>query len=351
MKNKNSGFKALLAILIYFSLLYLLSVVECRNEGSNIKCFSDALWYSLVTLTTVGYGDFYPVTPIGKFLALMFIIGSLGILGFIIGRATEFISEVRWKRKMGYYGTSFEKHVVILGWDNFAHSIVKDLVQAGQKIAIITDEKNDIDLIYTEFSDDNVFCLFADLKNVSMFENAGIGKAAMVFINLKDDTEKLISILNIRKEYPQSKFIVALDNSDLSNTFYSAGTAFVLSKNEIASKLMASYIFEPDVADMTNDLLTISQNNEEYDIKEFKIIKENPFAGKTYGEIFTELKKKLNVLAIGLCKEEKEGKRKIIKLPGDDLKVEAGDYLIVIMSGKEIAQVKELFRTCEGVVY
>ena len=351
MKKKNTGTKLLIAVIGYLLLLFLLSSVEARNESGNIKCFADAWWYSMVTLTTVGYGDFYPVTPAGKFLSLMFILGSLGLLGFIIGKATEFISEVNWRKQMGFYGTSFEKHIVIIGWNNFAHSIVKDLIQANQHIAIITNEKNDIDLIYTEFSSDQVFCLFCDLKNIQMFEKANISKAAMIFVNLKDDTEKLICMLNIKKECPRARFVLALENSDLSNTFYSAGATFVLSKNEIASKLMASYIFEPDVADMTNDLLTITQQNEDYDIKEFKIIPENPFAGKTYGEIFAELKKQLNVLPIGLCKCHDDGTRKLLKLPADEIKVEAGDYLIVIMSGKEIEPVKQLFKTGEGIVY
>lgn len=334
---------------LYLSLLYLLSAAESGNEGANIKCFSDALWYSLVTLTTVGYGDFYPVTPVGKFLALLFIVGSLGLLGFIIGKATEFISEVRWRKKMGLYGTGFENHLLIVGWDDFAHSIVKDLIQANQKIAVITDEKIDIDLIQTEFSSEQVFCLFSDLKNISMFEKANIAKASMIFINMKDDTEKLISVLNVKKDFPKSKFIVALDNSDLARTFYSAGASFVLSKNEIASKLMASYIFEPDVAEMTNDLLSISQTSEGYDIKEFKIVENNPYAGKTYGEAFCQLKKELNVLPIGLCKLKETGEREIFKLPKDEMKIELGDYLIVIMSGKEITLVKELFKTAEGI--
>jgi voltage-gated potassium channel len=351
MKKKKTGSKLLLAVGAYLLLLYLLSIVESPHEKANIKSFADAWWYSMVTLTTVGYGDFYPVTPAGKFLSLLFILGSLGLLGFIIGKATEFISEINWRRQMGHYGTSFENHIVIVGWNNFAHSMIKDLIQAGQQVAIITNEKNHIDLIYAEFSSEKVFCLFSDLKNISMFEKASISKAAMIFVNLSDDTEKLICMLNIRKEYPGVHFVLALENSDLSDTFYSAGATFVLSKNEIASKLMASYIFEPDVADMTNDLLSISQKSEEYDIKEFKIINENPLAGKNYGEVFAELKSKFNVLAIGLSKTLENGTRKLIKLPPDQTKVESGDYLIVIMSGNEAGKIKEMFKINEGIVY
>jgi voltage-gated potassium channel len=253
---------------------------------------------------------------------------------------------------MGHYGTNFENHVIIIGWDSFTHAIVKDLTRANQKIAIVTDNKDNIDLIYTEFSSENVFCLFSELKNISMFEKTNISKSAMVFVNLEDDTAKLITILNVKKEYPKARFIVALNNSDLADTFYSGGAAFVLSKNEIASKLMASYIFEPDVADMTNDLITISQTNEDYDIKEFKVVENNPFAGKTYGEAFIELKKKLNIVLIGLSRiDKKSGDRTLMKLPDDKTEIKAGDYLIMVMSGKGNEDVAKLFQVCEGVSY
>ncbi len=350
VQKKHTFLRLIFALGLYFFLLLLLSVVEGNVENSNIKNFPDALWYSMVTLTTVGYGDYYPVTATGRFLALMFILGSLGLLSYIIGRATETISEIGWKRKMGFYGTAFENHVVIIGWDDFSNSITRQLTQADNKIAIITADKDIIDLIQNDFPSSNVFTLFCDMKNIESFKNANIDKASMVFVNLKDDTEKLITVLNIKKAFPTTKFIVALDNADLTETFYSGGASFVLSKNEIASKLMASYIFEPDVADMTNDLLTISQSAEDYDIKEFKVMQDNPYAGKHFGEIFAELKSKYNVVAIGVCKLDKEGKRKIFKLPPNDLKLEINDYLIVIMSGKESDQIKELFKTGEGVL-
>ena len=68
------------------------SMIRLNNADGNIKSFSDALWFSVVTLTTVGYGDFYPTTLFGKIVGLVFIIGSLGLLGLIISKATDEIT-------------------------------------------------------------------------------------------------------------------------------------------------------------------------------------------------------------------------------------------------------------------
>ena len=100
--------------LCYLLIITALTFAEKDAEGSNIKSFMDAVWYSIVTLTTVGYGDFYPVTPIGKIIGLTIIIASLGLLGYLIGGISNIIRNYMEKKKDGFYGTKFENHFVIV---------------------------------------------------------------------------------------------------------------------------------------------------------------------------------------------------------------------------------------------
>ncbi len=75
----------LCALAGYFLLLLLLMAVEGRAEGATIRTFPDALWYSVTTLTTVGYGDLYPVTTAGRLIGLLFQLMSLGVLAALVG--------------------------------------------------------------------------------------------------------------------------------------------------------------------------------------------------------------------------------------------------------------------------
>lgn len=68
----------------YLALLNLLTVAERSAPDASIQTFADAFWYSLVTLSTVGYGDLYPVTVPGKLLGAVLILLSLGFLAFLI---------------------------------------------------------------------------------------------------------------------------------------------------------------------------------------------------------------------------------------------------------------------------
>lgn len=86
---------AVIIFLIYVLLLFLLVQVEKNAEGATIKSFGKALWYSLVTFTTVGYGDLAPVTPAGRLIASSFLLIGIGLLGFFIGFMADFFSRMR----------------------------------------------------------------------------------------------------------------------------------------------------------------------------------------------------------------------------------------------------------------
>lgn len=337
-----------LLFVVWAALALLLTVFESGQIGSPIRSFGDAAWYSLVTLTTVGYGDMYPVTPAGKAIGALLLLGSLGVLGTLVFKVSGRIHEIRERRKMGHNGTPFSDHVVIIGWNEFARAIAEQLTKADRRVAIVTDAKDDIDLIYAQFPREAVFVLYADLKDVGMLEKAGIEHAAMVFPNLASDTDCLIAILNIKKRWPDKRFVVALDNPELRDTFRTAGVTYVLSRSEIASKLIASYLFEPDVAEYETDLLSSAQEPDEYDIQQYAITVSNPYAGKAYGEVFADLKARHNVVPIGLRKAHGD-QHELIKLPRDEVRIDVGDHLILIVNGHTERLISQAFGVKEGV--
>ena len=78
--------------LIYIILLTILYCSESVSSDATIRTFGDAFWYSLETLTTVGYGDLIPVTPLGHAVGMIFLLLSAGIMVTLIGAVISFIS-------------------------------------------------------------------------------------------------------------------------------------------------------------------------------------------------------------------------------------------------------------------
>ncbi|ROL60959.1 TrkA family potassium uptake protein, partial [Bacteroidetes/Chlorobi group bacterium ChocPot_Mid] len=238
----------------------------------------------------------------------------------------------------------------IIGLNAFVKQIIKTLLDAHQKVAVITDNKAEIDLLYERYGSEHFFVLYSDLDDYESFKKANIEKSKIVHPALSTDTEELVMILNLKDHFPDLKFIVVLEETNLKNTFHSAGVTYVLSKNEFASKLMASFIFEPAVADLTTDLITPNisiDNEEEFDIEQYKVLEHNPFINKTWGDFCNSIRTKFRSIPIGIKKTD----GRLIKVPPDDLIIEKGDYIIFINNAHSSHQItKELFKVEQGEI-
>ncbi|MFA8434319.1 MAG: TrkA family potassium uptake protein [Marinifilaceae bacterium] len=337
-----------IALVVYFLLLVALTNIEKHHPDASIKTIGDALWYSVVTLTTVGYGDSFPVTDQGKFLSLVIILGSLGLLGYLLGVLSNFIRNYMKKQKEGAFGTDFSRHAVIIGWDNFARLVVKQIVSANVKVAVVTNNREDLDQVKEFFPEDNVFCMLSSYDNYEAYEKLNIGSSISVFVNLPNDTETLVFILNLKKKYEDLKFVVSLDQPELKETFESIGVKHAVFKNDISSSLIASFVFEPDVANLTEDLIMTSKHKDDYDIQEYHVNAQNPFLDVDYIDAFVALKKDYNSVLLGIVKCQ-NGQRELLKNPASDVKIEEQDYLIIVSNELTNLNLEKVFGTKQGM--
>ena len=93
--KKRRLFLVLGALAVYFLLLCLLIAAESAapgDAGASITSLGQALWYSLVTMTTVGYGDAYPVTFFGRIIGVLFLLLSAGALTAFISLGVGWVT-------------------------------------------------------------------------------------------------------------------------------------------------------------------------------------------------------------------------------------------------------------------
>ena len=93
MTHRGLHFVLLAVVLIIFACAGLVLSFEAHAKGSNIHNFSDALWWAMVTVTTVGYGDRYPVTPGGRGIAVVLMLVGIGLIGVLTASVASYFVE------------------------------------------------------------------------------------------------------------------------------------------------------------------------------------------------------------------------------------------------------------------
>jgi voltage-gated potassium channel len=97
-------FTLVIALILVFTIAFLVLKAEQGNSHANITTYANAVWWAFVTITTVGYGDYYPVTNLGRIFAIVLMFAGLGIIGVLSSYlATTFIS-IQNRRKVNVEG-------------------------------------------------------------------------------------------------------------------------------------------------------------------------------------------------------------------------------------------------------
>ena len=336
------------ATIVVFAILnYILIFFESQSPDGSIDSWPNSIWFMIVTLTTVGYGDFFPITTGGRVIGYIFVLSSLGVLSFLFSTISNKIMSMIEEKKMGFHGTRFQGHIIFVGWNEFSRLVAEEIVHTAQKMAIITNRKDDIDLIYDQYGRDGIFVLFSEFSNREALDKVNATEAKVIFVNLEDDSETLLYVLNFKKKYPQPQVVVSLQKSQLKETFYAAGVTYVIARNDIASKLVASYIFEADVADLNIDLISSSRKETDFDIQQYKVVSGNPLLKCNCAEAFHLLRDRYDVIMLAISKHN-QGKKKLITNPSASVKIEEEDYIIIMGNGIAKKKIKSDFGVSEG---
>ena len=128
MKNRNRKqylLVVLIFLVIYAALLTALVLCEKDQPGSHIHTFADAIWYSLVTISTVGYGDVTPVSHAGHVIGIIFLLMSMGVLVALFGSVVSVLTSeglpmfmLRLRRHNNwYYFAEFTSEADVLARD------------------------------------------------------------------------------------------------------------------------------------------------------------------------------------------------------------------------------------------
>ncbi|MEH6943468.1 potassium channel family protein [Bacillus sp. JJ722] len=119
------------------SLLLISTVVMKTLEPETFATYFDAFWWTMTTVTTVGYGDLYPVTVLGKIYAIFLFVFGIGLIGIVISKLIDSLSIFRKLREEGKLNFNGKDHIVIFGWSRKVKHAIEEILEHDKNIVIV----------------------------------------------------------------------------------------------------------------------------------------------------------------------------------------------------------------------
>ncbi|WP_153306582.1 potassium channel family protein [Desulfogranum japonicum] len=288
--------------------------------------FVNGVWWSIVTLTTVGYGDISPTTVGGRVVAAFMMFFGIGILGmFSAALATIMISN-RLKENKGMAATSLENHVIICEWNHRSHSVLKELRNGVKRcetpVVLIADiaEKpmDDPDLVFINGS-----------ANEETFGKANLKQASTVVILGDDnldptarDAKVVLTTLTVETINPDVYTIVEIIDKANKQHCLRANADEIIIGSELSSHLLATATMDHGMSSIVSELVSSRYGNDLYSVP----LPEN-YVGTPFLELMVTVKEKYQATAIGIQKG-REGD--LMANPDHEYLIEEADRLVVI---------------------
>ncbi len=326
-------------------LIFTLVTVAVGTAGYEILggpewSFLDSLYMTIITLTSVGFGEIQDLSdnPYARILTIFIILFGMGSILFVVSSITGFIVEgeltnVFGRRKMLKEISSLKNHFIVCGIGNTGYVVVKELMQTQRDFVVVDTDLKELEKLSET---DKILYINDDATHDKALVNAGIHEAQGLITILPDDKDNLFVTLTAKQLNPDLRIVSKGVEEHTIKKLKLAGAASVVMPSFIGGLRMVSELIRPAAVSFLDKMLR-TQKGKSYRIEEIRIPPESQFIGKTLSQ--ADLLKGTRVLIVAM-----KGKDGDFTYNPDDKSVITDGTVIVILG-----ESTETKKVCEQV--
>jgi voltage-gated potassium channel len=229
----------LLALLVFGSLGFV------WLEGWN---FFDALYMTVTTLTTVGYGEVHPLSRTGKAYNMVLILAGMGVLFYIISVLARVVVEGEIKEALGKHKfmkdiKKLRDHYIICGFGRIGEIIARQLNQRGISLVVVETNPENLDRL----EESGYYFVTGDATREEVLLEAGIERARGLVSVVSSDAGNVYIVLTARSLNPKLFIVARAEEMGAEKKLLRAGADRVESPYEMGGRKMAHTILRPTV--------------------------------------------------------------------------------------------------------
>ena len=334
-----------------FTFLILIFIILTGTIGFSLLegwSWFDSLYMTFVTVATVGYGDFVPVTTGGRFFAIFLIVFGVGAMLYSAGLYAETMFEGRirlilGREKLERAIARLNDHYIICGCGRIGYLICRELADA--KVPFVVVEKNQE--VLQKAVDDGFIYYRGDATDDKALICAGIRRAKGIVCALPTDAQNLYVILTAKELNPDIYVLSRSEEEASESRLIRAGADRVISPYAMGGMRMAMAILRPAMLDFFMELATKSHHlglstqgkHLELPTEEFAVGEGSALIGQSL-EV-SSIRGRYGLIVVAIKKDT----GKIIFNPLTTYVIERGDNIIVMGDDAQLSRFSEL---CKG---
>ena len=307
---RNSFFQVGIGLLI--TMIFGGIVLQWLETG-DISKGNNPFWWAIVTMTTVGYGDFSPETLEGRVFAVLIMFAGITLVSLLTASISSIFVAQKIREGKGLEKLDLTNHIVMCGWNMNADKLINSLYELKSNknnfdLVLVNElSEEEINQVKSRFSKIKIHFVAGDFTQEETLLRASVISSSSVIVipnNLNNDNEShdektIFATLTI-KSIDASIRVVAylLDRENLTHIKRAEADEVVVS-DDFSLNILASHIVDPGVPQVSNHLINTSSDSR---------LKRKPipgnYIGKKYSELFDYFRTDNGSLLIGLYYED-----------------------------------------------
>jgi len=306
---RNSFFQVGAGLLI---VMVLGGLIVIYLETGPITEKETPFWWAIVTMTTVGYGDFYPATPEGRFFAVIIMFAGISLDSLLTATISSIYVAKRIREDKGLEKVDIRDHIILCGWNKNAESIIDSLRnltdQKTLELVLINEIHEDIvNHLKNKYKDVDLQFVAGDFTSEEILNKASIVNAKTVIIipNLDDenigspDEKTIFATLTIKSLVSSIRVVAYLMQRENLTHIRRANVDEVVLSDDFGAYMLASHVMDPGIPQTTKTLFNASS-----DTRLRRVDIPHQFVGRTFDDLFSYFRSTSAWILIGLFSEE-----------------------------------------------
>jgi voltage-gated potassium channel len=295
----------------------------------------DALYMTVITLTTVGYGEVHPLSPAGRWFTIALLLGGVFILFFTATEILRLIvsGEVQslvGRRRMVQRLAGVKDHMIICGYGRMGRFVCREFSKGGLPFVII-DRRPEV---LEDFDLAHGIALVGEATSDEVLKKAGVDRARALVTVAASDADNLYITMSARLLNERLFIVARAEGEEAEQKLLRAGASRVVAPYAIGGSKVAQAVLRPNVVDFIE--LATKTEHLELQIEETQVAGGSALVGKTLSD--SRLRQDLGLIIVAV----KKAGGPMVYTPPPLTVIEAGDTLIALGRRDQLDQLEKL---------